>query len=166
MKNFITIILLILIYNIGFSQTGCIKGNIYSKHDSSKVVGVQILLNEKNNSTSTDYNGYFEICDLNPGKYSFGVIFIGYKDTSIYNIDVYANKTVDFKIYLSECEYHTLGNSNICPICNKNDLVIPILYGMKTKKMIRKSKKGIAYLGSARTGCDPHWFCKRDSIKF
>ena len=46
------------------------------------------------------------------------------------------------------------------------DEVVPIVYGAPTKKMIRKEKKGKAFLGGEKTGCDPVYYCKKDKARF
>lgn len=155
-----------VIIQTGLSQSGCIRGFIYSKSDSSSVIGAYILPYEANNFTTTDKNGYFEICYLKPGNYSLGITLIGYKDTTISNLVLLPGDSVNLTCYLPICQYHILGKSNICPVCGKSDMVVPILYGVATKKMIKKAKKGNAYLGGLRTGCDPTFFCKRDSLKY
>ncbi len=162
----IYILIMLTISQTGLSQSGVINGFVYSKIDTSPIIGAYIIPNEINSIITTDKNGYFEICDLKPGNYSFGITLIGYKETTISNLIVSSGASVNVKCYLSECHYHILGRSNICPVCCSSDMVIPILWETASKKMIRKSKKGTAYLGGHRTGCDPEFFCKRDSIKY
>jgi len=165
-KITIQILLLIILSQIGLTQSGCIKGFIYSKKDTSTIIGAYIIPSEVNMIITTDKNGYFEICDLKPGNYTFGITLIGYKDTTISNLNVPSGKSVSINCYLSECHYHILGKNNICPVCQKSDMVIPILYETASKKMIKLARKGKAYLGGHRTGCDPTFYCKRDSLKY
>lgn len=56
---------------------------------------------------------------------------------------------------------------NACPVCNKQDEVIPIVYGLPDPILGEKEKQGKVQLG----GCvisdsDPQWYCKRDRIEF
>jgi hypothetical protein len=160
------ILLLILIIQNVTPQTGCISGFIYSKKDSSGIVGANIIMNEVNTTIISDNSGYFEVCDLKPRKYSFGIAIIGYKDTSINKVQVISDLSNHLTIYLSECGYDLPEKSNVCPICGKSDMVIPILYEVATNKMLKRSKQGTVYLGGHRTGCDATFYCKRDSIKY
>ena len=166
MKKLIGLILLHFILQTGFSQSSCINGFIRSKIDSLGIGGAYVIMFEVNKTVMADKNGHFEVCGLNPGVYSFGVKFIGYKDTTILNINVKGDQTPKLVIYLSECKFHILGHSDICPICSSKDMVVPILYGIASKKMNKSAKKGKAYLGGTRTGCDPIWYCKKDLIEF
>ncbi|MFA7326246.1 MAG: hypothetical protein WC121_06245 [Candidatus Kapaibacterium sp.] len=73
-----------------------------------------------------------------------------------------------------ECQYNKADS--ICPVCSKIDKVIPIEYGYlvitkeeyekrndkNQKEDLRTFKSG----GCEISGCDPFWYCKRDSISF
>jgi hypothetical protein len=165
-RTAIHIILIFFISQTGISQSTCIKGYIYNKKDTSAVIGAYIIPFVDNKIISTDENGFFEICDLKPGNYTFGITLMGYKDTTISNMSLTYGKSVYLTLYLSECPYHILGKNNICPVCEKSDMVVPILYETVSKRMIKSAKKGNAYLGGHRTGCDPTFYCKRDSLKY
>jgi hypothetical protein len=166
MKNLTPLILLLVLFQHGLSQSCCINGYICDKKDSSAVIGAYIIMFTVNKSLYTDRNGFFEICDLEPGEYSFGIALIGYKDTTITSLKISLNEIISLKIYLSTCRFDILGKSNICPKCGRDDMVIPILYEVASMKMIKRVKKGTAYLGGHRTGCDPTYFCKRDLTKY
>ncbi len=123
-------------------------------------------MSEVNVTVISNENGYFEVCNLKPGDYSLGVMYLGFKDTTISKINLKANQTAKLVIYLSECKFHTLGHSDICPICGKKDQVVRILYGTASTKMIKNARKGKVYLGGSKSGCDPVYYCKKDSTKF
>lgn len=73
-----------------------------------------------------------------------------------------------------ECQYSK--DDSICPICLKIDKVIPIEYGYlviteeEHKKMYDKNQnedlRTFKSGGCEISGCDPFWYCKRDSISF
>ncbi len=165
-KMTIFILILILIANSGFAQNGIIRGYVFDNVSKKPVIGANITMFETNEMTVSDTSGFFEIRNLNSGEYSFGIKLIGYKDTTVNNVVVEPGKDLILKFFLSECEYHILGHPTTCPICGKTDEVVPILYGVATKKMIKKEKKGLAFIGGARTGCDPVYYCKKDKVKF
>lgn len=168
MKNRIILILIFLITTVisGFAQKGAISGYLIDTLSKKPVIGATIIMFETNDMTISDTNGFFTIINLESGKYSFGVKLIGYKDTTISNVVVEPDLNVELNIFLSECKYHILGHPKTCPICGLTDNVVPILYGVATKKMIKKEKKGLVLLGGARTGCDPVYYCKKDKVKF
>lgn len=54
-----------------------------------------------------------------------------------------------------------------CPVCGKNDMVIPIKYGLPGSTLFEEAAKGKAKLGGCIVWPDnPSWYCKRDDIKF
>ena len=165
-KTIAFILILILIANKGFSQNGIISGYVFDKVSKEPVIGANIIMFETNYMTVSDTSGFFEIKNLVSGKYSFGIKLTGYKDTTINNIVVEPGNDLNLKFFLSECEYHILGHPETCPICGMIDEVVPILYGVATKKMIKKERKGVALIGGERTGCDPVYYCKKDKVKF
>lgn len=114
---------------------------------------------ETNDRTVSDLTGFIKIRNLDSGKYSFEVKLIGYKDTTISDVVVEPDNDLNLKLFLLKCEYHILGHPKICPECGMRDKVVPILYGVASKKMIKKEKKGFAYLGGNRTGYDPVYHC-------
>ena len=55
----------------------------------------------------------------------------------------------------------------VCPVCNRSDMVIPIVYGFPGEELFEESEKGLVMLG----GCcvddgNPGWYCKRDKKEF
>jgi hypothetical protein len=150
----------------GFSQRGCINGFIRDRNELLPMPGVYIIMSEPKVTVISNKIGFFEVCNLKPGEYSFRLSYIGYKDTTISKINIKDDQISKLEICLSECKFYTLGHSDICPACGKKDLVVKILYGSVSTKMIKNAKKGKVYLGGMKTGCDPLYYCKRDSTKF
>ena len=54
-----------------------------------------------------------------------------------------------------------------CPVCLKNDEVIPILYGEPTQEAMEEIKQGLWHMGGCCIDFDsPKWYCKRDDKEF
>jgi hypothetical protein len=54
-----------------------------------------------------------------------------------------------------------------CPKCQKNDKVIPILYGEPTEEAMKEIKRGFWRMGGCVVFLDsPNWYCKRDRLEF
>jgi hypothetical protein len=54
-----------------------------------------------------------------------------------------------------------------CPVCRKNDEVIPIAYGYPGEEMIEDFEAGRIKLGGCVIEPDqPRWYCKRDQKPF
>ncbi len=87
------------------------------------------------------------------------ILFVGYQDTTLtsQNIthDTIEEMNIDDK------------NEKTCPVCQKHDEVIPIIYGEPRKRLFKDSLKGKVRLGGCViSDCDPNWFCKRDEKEF
>jgi hypothetical protein len=91
-----------------------------------------------------------------------------YKDTTVTNVIIANNKTTHLEIlYPPYCEYDKSKNDSICPVCNKHDQVDRITYEPYPNPPKGKRKRS-KYWGEHHftTGCDPHWYCRRDDKKF
>ncbi|WP_156833769.1 hypothetical protein [Christiangramia salexigens] len=54
-----------------------------------------------------------------------------------------------------------------CPVCGKEDKVIPIQYGAPTPDAFELEKAGQLILGSYIISSFPSdWYCKRDDLEF
>ena len=54
-----------------------------------------------------------------------------------------------------------------CPVCNKTDMVVPIMYGYPSELMRKKAQKGEAVIGGCVMEDDnPLWYCNRDKTSF
>lgn len=58
----------------------------------------------------------------------------------------------------------------ICPVCHKNDNVIPVEYGFPMadpSEPLHYGRKEEVHLGGCGVGDnDPRWYCKRDNRMF
>ncbi|MCG2715630.1 MAG: carboxypeptidase-like regulatory domain-containing protein, partial [Candidatus Marinimicrobia bacterium] len=72
----------ILIGNTGFTQTygtGTIEGFISDLKTGEPLIGVNIVVLGTYLGTSSDFNGYYKIRNVNPSEYTLELSYIGYK---------------------------------------------------------------------------------------
>ena len=156
----------VICFQFGFSQTGSIKGQLHDTIENKGFGYALVIINDLNKGAQADQNGNFKIEKIPIGKYSIKISNLGNLDKEIQEVEVYKDSTTILNInYPPFCKYY---NSNKeCPICKKEDKVIPIIYGLPSNKMAKKAEKGKMILaGCEITGCDPNWYCKRDEIEF
>ena len=81
---------------------------------------------------------------------------------------IYGNSRIEEQVitFPQDCSINKYLGGKICPICHKTDQSIPIIWGLPSFDL--KGEPGIDYdlAGCTRTGCDPDWFCRRDSSRF
>lgn len=103
MKNIISILTIILIFSgIAFaaneetpSTTTNVIGSVIDKNTGESLVGVKVVLSEKNEIVYTDFEGNFEFKQVKLGKYTIKTDLISYEEKSV-NVDV--TKSTDLKI--------------------------------------------------------------------
>lgn len=167
MKKLILVVGLIALSLIGICQkSGAIEGIVFDSVNNKPVpyVGVQLLHSKL--GTSTDTNGKFFINCILPGEREFQFALIGYGDPRIIKVNILSDSTVFVQINLFQCKFDEIGMPD-CPMCNKTDCAIPIVYDEPTRRNINQSKKGKIWLGGIKKSpCHPHWYCTRDMIQY
>lgn len=97
--NRFTLIILALLLSMGaFAQKGIVHGTITDSNKES-LPGVNILILETKDGTSTNVNGEFTFVNLNAGSYTLMISYIGFESKEI-KIEVKAGETKEFNIEL------------------------------------------------------------------
>jgi hypothetical protein len=153
-----------LINLVSASQTTELKGNVLSTEDETPFAGVtiQLLQSEKVMfETQTNFAGDYIIENIPIGNYDFKVSSFGYPDKIIYSFPIQTYvKALNLKY--PDCKQA----EKICPK-NSLDKIIPIVYGLPDRKLMRKAGNGKVRLGGCiYTNCSPHWYCKKHNISF
>jgi hypothetical protein len=116
----------------------------------------------------------FKIYDIKPGTYSIRILSIGENpceniDSTFENVKLNYDSLFSFHLNIQRhCKYDSSINNKTCPICHKSKKVIPIIYGLLIQINQKQSNDGKKYLsaGCKLTCCNPHWYCKKDKLKF
>lgn len=183
MKNIIYISLIICNLNLIFAQSGKVEGKLLleDENEHELVARKTIVSIEYDDGlifqTAVDDSLNFAFENLPKGriKITLNPRSPG-KPISIYE-RVKNNKTLNLNIdYSISCEYDKSIDNKVCPICQKEDKVIPIVYGLVMKEAIvidkdgkpfNKNKKRTYFPGGCIvTECDPNWYCERDKNQF
>lgn len=151
-----------------YSQTGNIQVRIIDTESGMPILGVKVEIINSSLSTISDFDGDFYFDKLPIGEYHLKFSFLGFKEKTIKNVQVVENLTFIREVFLTPfCEFENSLEKENCPICEKSDKVIPILYGFPSKKQLRKSKRNkILLAGCLVSDCDPYWYCRRDKKRF
>lgn len=63
--------------------------------------------------------------------------------------------------------YSHLHAKKICPLCHKDNQVVPLIYGKPGKQLLLQQEKGeIKLAGCIVSKNSPRLFCKRDQLEF
>ncbi|MBZ0327191.1 MAG: hypothetical protein K8F54_06260 [Altibacter sp.] len=169
MRVALSILFIIFGFTNGISQTGIIRGKVIAevKADFDFIkenIQVLICTGCEEFSTHLDENLNFEFHNVRTGAFEIWI-----EPHSTYTYDFKSGNLKKDEIFEIEipvafsCVYDQSENDKTCPICRKQNRVIPIRYGL-----VIGNGAGRKYrvAGCIRTDCDPNWYCKRDKIEF
>ncbi len=155
---------LFLISLNSYCQGGQIVGHI-TKNDVVLEYNYSTVVLTQGDSTITgtvpDSTGLFKLNNINEGVYDLEIRQIGYRDFVSYRLRISNDTITNIAIaYPPPCVFiYAKGQRPIC-IGGHTDKIIPIVYGLPTKKTMKKAEKGLIHLGGCIvTNCDPHYYC-------
>ncbi|WP_166636719.1 carboxypeptidase-like regulatory domain-containing protein [Zeaxanthinibacter enoshimensis] len=137
------------------------------KKDSTVIPGAIILVSGTKIGAQTNVEGEYFLNNINPGTYDLVVSAIGYGKDTIPNINVSSYSDSLLVLGLPPGPCYDQQSSKFCPVNEKCKSVIPIVYGLPDKRLLKKVEKGKIRLGGCEvTGCEPHWYCDEHEIEF
>ena len=101
MKTVQLITILILQATQFFSQTSIIKGKVTDKINNEPIPFANIYLEQTQTGVATDFDGLYELKNINPGQYNLTISFVGYQTRTISEIIVNPNKPTIIDIQLN-----------------------------------------------------------------
>ena len=104
LKNQISKFVLVLFFSqVVFAQTtGKISGKIVDADQNTPLIGVNIIIPQTQKGTSSDQDGYFNIINVSPGKYTLKIMMIGYESLTIEDVIVSVNRTTSLDLKMNQ----------------------------------------------------------------
>jgi protocatechuate 3,4-dioxygenase beta subunit len=164
MKKIITVLIIALSFSNINGQTFSLNGIVTDKSGNPLLYTNVTMISENYKiAGQTDSNGFFAIRPIKPGNYKVfsqnGECDISDTTTLSINQDI-TNVRLIFDIHLKHI------STKYCPF-GHSDHLIPIVYSLPDKKLIKKSKKGkIILRGCVLTPCSPKWYCPIHDFSF
>jgi hypothetical protein len=187
MKRNIYIIIILFNLNFSFSQTGRIEGELMLEiEEEYKMVlaktKVNLEIENRTIQTIVDDSLNFVFNSLPKGKFKLTLDPKSSGRHIVYSGKIRNGKTLNLSIpYSISCKYDRSKNDKTCPVCSKQDKVIPISYGLisdvyfvdkngniveENGKPSERKKKNYYAGGCITSDCDPNWYCERDKTQF
>ena len=92
-----------IILCFGFAQTsGKISGKIIDSSSDSPLAGANVIIVQTQAGISADEDGYFNLINVSPGKYSVKAMMIGYETVKIEDVIVSVNRTTSLDIKMKQ----------------------------------------------------------------
>ena len=102
MRKFLTMLLFVAVAQLSAQETGSIVGNLTDKDfNNDPLAFANILIEGTTKGTTSDFDGLYEIADLEPGTYTVIYSFLGYETITQTDIIVEAGKSTKVDIGLS-----------------------------------------------------------------
>jgi hypothetical protein len=155
-----------------YCQNGQIVGQIVRNNDPFLEYKYLTAILKQGDSvikgTIPDQSGIFKIGEINKGIYSLTIRQIGYRDFVTDSLQILGDTILQLNLkYPPTCIYIYAKDQNLTCKNGHSDKIIPIVYGLPTKKTMNKAKKGLVKLGGCIVSeCDPHYFCTVHKIEF
>jgi iron complex outermembrane receptor protein len=83
------------------AQTGQIAGVVTDSSTGGPLPGVNVVLVDEQQGTTTDPDGQYEISGLSPGAYDLQASFVGYSDRVVEDVQVSAGETTEVNFSLA-----------------------------------------------------------------
>lgn len=98
-KTLVRIFLLsISAITLNAQTSGKISGKIIEESSGLPLVGANIIITQTQSGTSADEEGFFNLINVSPGKYSVRVMMIGYESITIEDVVVSVNRTTSLDV--------------------------------------------------------------------
>lgn len=155
-------IIALMVLSTGYAQNGALRGRIVEFGETG-FPGLTVELARDGNllyHTQTDLDGGYSFKDIPLGTYSIKLSYVGMREETVENITVKGPDEVADFTYPKPCT----NNKKICPKGHKAN-IIPIVYGLPNKRMMKKAQNNKAKLG----GCTPYcekWHCTAHDLDF
>jgi hypothetical protein len=153
------------------SQSGQIVGQIERNNDPFlEYIYLTAFLKQGDSiikRTIPDQSGVFKFGEINKGIYSLTIRQIGYRDFVTDSLQIQGDTILQLNLkYPPTCIYIYSKDQKPTCINGHSDKIIPIVYGLPTKKTMNKAKKGLVKLaGCIVSVCDPHYYCSIHKIE-
>jgi hypothetical protein len=102
MRTLILSIILFIIFNISYSQSGVLKGYVKDATSNEEIPFANVYVEQLKSGVATDFDGFFEFKDMKPGLYTIKCSFVGYESKTFAEINVNPNKPTILNIKLIE----------------------------------------------------------------
>ena len=105
MKPFFSLLMVLWIPAVAFSQTGTIQGTVYNNSTKEPLAGAEILIVEIDTRQKTDENGKFVFSTIPPGTYTLITTVPDTELSQRTSVVVKAEETLTSEIYVETTQY-------------------------------------------------------------
>lgn len=139
MRLFLVAFCLVCSLFVSAQETGSIVGKLTDKEMNNEPLAfANVLIKGTTKGTTSDFDGLYEIANLEPGTYIVQFSFLGYKTVEIPNVEVVAGKVTTVNVPMSAEEGVALDEVVITTVARK-DSETALLLDQKKAVVIKES---------------------------
>lgn len=158
MRQFFIGLLLLAMAQISAQETGSIVGKLTdTDFNNEPLAFANILIEGTTKGTTSDFDGLYEIAELEPGTYTVIYSFLGYETVTIPNVNVAAGKVTTIDIPMSANAGVELEGVTVTTVARK-DSETALLLDQKSATIVKESigaqqlgKIGVSDVATATT---------------
>ncbi len=103
-QKVIIIMLFCLVSARLLAQTGSLEGFVLDKSSNVALIGATVSVDGTSQATISDVDGRYRLTNVKAGFHFLKVTYMGYIDSKIENVQIFANKTIQINAMLAESE--------------------------------------------------------------
>ena len=139
MKRFIVSLLILLSVQLSAQDTGDILGKLTDQEaNGDPLAFANVLIKGTTKGTTSDFDGLYELTDLDPGTYTIVFSYLGYETVEIPNVQVEAGKVTTLDIPMSASEGVSLDEV-VVTVSARRDSEVALLLDQKRAIEIKES---------------------------
>ncbi len=138
MKQLLTLILVLISANLS-AQLGSIVGKVTDKDVNNEPLPfANVLIKGTAKGTTTDFDGLYQMDNVDPGVYTVVFSFVGYETVEVPNVTVLANKVTEVNTPLGAGEANALDEV-VVTVTARKESEIALLLDQKNATEIKES---------------------------
>ncbi len=139
MRNVFVLLALFYVTTIFSQETGSIVGKLTDKElNDEPLPFANVLIKGTTTGTTSDFDGLYEIANLEPGIYTVQYSYLGYETVEIPNVEVVANKVTTINVPMSASQGFALDEVVITTSARK-DSEIALLLEQKNAVVLQEA---------------------------
>ncbi|MFX0556404.1 TonB-dependent receptor domain-containing protein [Maribacter sp. CXY002] len=128
MKNLVTILFLSCTVYLSAQETGSIVGKLTDKeYNDEPLAFANVLIKGTTKGATSDFDGLYEIGNLEPGTYVVVISYLGYETVEIPNVTIEAGKVTTINVPMSASEGVSLDEVVVTTVARKDSEVALLL---------------------------------------
>ena len=121
MKAFLSVVLLLFSIPLVAQQTGSVAGKLTDQeYNNEPLAFANIIIKGTTTGTTSDFDGLYEISNLEPGNYTVVFSYLGYETVEIPNVNIEAGKVTEVNVPMSASEGVSLDEVTVVTTSRKD----------------------------------------------